>query len=73
MKKILECFLLLLLLSACDNKPNFVELCDNNTEICNEFEQDSWCKRERINVGFANLEQKLATSDIHKYNQLIGY
>jgi hypothetical protein len=73
MKKILGCFLLLLLLSACDNKPSFAELCDSNTEICNEFEQDSWCKRERIKVGFANLEQKLEPSDIHRYNQLIGY
>jgi hypothetical protein len=73
MKKIFGCFLLLLLLPACDNKPSFAELCDNNTEICNEFEQDSWCKRERIKVGFANLEEKLEPSDIHKYNQLIGY
>jgi hypothetical protein len=73
MKKILGCILLSLLLPACDNKPSFSQLCDSNTEICNEFEQDSWCKRERIKVGFANLEQKLASSDINKYNQLIGY
>ncbi len=73
MKNTLGCFLLLLLLPACDNKPSFAELCDSDTEICHEFEQDSWCKRERIKVGFANLEQKLAASDIHKYNQLIGY
>ena len=73
MKNILGCFLLLLLLSACDNKPSFAELCDSDTKICNEFEQDSWCKRERIKVGFANVEQKLESSDIHKYNQLIGY
>jgi hypothetical protein len=73
MKKILGCFLLFLLLPACDNKPSFAKLCDSNAEICNEFEQDSWCKRERIQVGFANLEQKLAGSDMHQYNQLIGY
>jgi len=73
MKTILGFASLLLLLSACDNKPNFAELCESNAEICNEFKEDSWCKRERISVGFANLEHKLESSDIHKYYQLIAY
>jgi len=73
MKTIFGCISLLFLLSACDNKPNFAELCESNSEICNEFKEDSWCKRERIAVGFSNLEQKLAPSDFHRYHQLIAY
>jgi hypothetical protein len=73
MKKIIGCFLLLFLLSACDNKPNFAELCESNSEICNEFKEDSWCKRERIVVGFANLEQKQKATDLHQFNQLLAY
>jgi hypothetical protein len=73
MKLITACFTLLFLLSGCDNKPNFAELCESNSEICNEFEQDSWCKRERIKVGFANYEYKLKASGLHQFNQLIAY
>jgi len=73
MKLITACFTLLFLLSGCDNKPNFAELCENNSEICNEFEKDSWCKRERIRVGFANLDQKLQTSGLHQFTQLVAY
>ncbi|MBA6262266.1 DUF2989 domain-containing protein [Colwellia sp. Bg11-12] len=73
MKTILGFFSLLFLLSACDNQPNFAELCENNTEICDEFKEDSWCKRERIMVGFANLEHKSNASDLQKYHQLLSY
>jgi len=61
------------LLSGCDNRPNFAELCESNSEICNEFEKDSWCKRERIKVGFANLDQKLSASGVHQFTQLVAY
>ena len=73
MKLITACFTLLFLLSGCDNKPNFAELCESNGEICNEFKEDSWCKRERIMVGFANLGQKMKASDLNQFNQLIAY
>ncbi|MBA6251755.1 MULTISPECIES: DUF2989 domain-containing protein [unclassified Colwellia] len=73
MKTIIAYFSLIFLLTACDSKPNFAELCESNSEICNEFQEDSWCKRERITVGFSNLEEKLASSDLHKYHQLIAY
>lgn len=73
MKTILGSLFFLSLLTGCDNKPNFAELCESDSEICNEFKEDSWCKRERISVGFANLEEKLASSDLHKYRQLLSY
>ena len=73
MKLLMVCFPLFFLLSGCDNKPNFAELCESNSEICNEFKEDSWCKRERIMVGFANLEHKLNPAGLHQFNQLIAY
>ena len=60
-------------LMACENGPNFAELCDQNPEICQEFQEDTWCKRERIAVGFANLAHKTEASDSNKFQQLIAY
>jgi hypothetical protein len=58
---------------GCNKAPNFAELCEQNPEICLEFEEDSWCKRERIVVGFANLTHKQQVSEQHKFEQLIAY
>lgn len=60
-------------LMACDRGPNFAELCEQHSEICEEFESDSWCKRERIKVGFANISEKLKPNDDNKFQQLIAY
>jgi len=60
-------------LMACEQGPNFAELCDNHAEICEEFQEDTWCKRERIAVGFANLAHKIEVNDGNKYQQLIAY
>ncbi len=60
-------------LFGCDNKPNFAELCEAHAEICYEFEEDSWCKRERIQVGFANLAHLSKPEDEQKYEMLISY
>ncbi len=60
-------------LFSCDNGPNFAELCVMHSEICHEFEQDSWCKRERIAVGFANLEHVKTPLDPQKFERLIAY
>lgn len=66
-------FVISLFLVACDNGPNFAKLCEENPEICQEFTEDSWCKKERINIGFANLEQKQDPKDINQFNQLVAY
>ena len=60
-------------LIACDRGPNFAELCEQHNEICQEFETDTWCKRERISVGLANISEKLKASDDNKFQQLIAY
>ena len=61
-------------LTACNKGPNFSQLCKDHPEICAEFTEDSWCKKERIAVGVANLDYKLTPDkDITMFNQLIAY
>ncbi|WP_448547299.1 DUF2989 domain-containing protein [Thalassotalea fusca] len=58
---------------GCDNGNNFATLCEMHPEICNEFEEDSWCKKERIDVGLANLADKEKPNELNKFNRLIAY
>jgi hypothetical protein len=60
-------------LSGCEKGQDFATLCEENPSICQEFEEDSWCKRERISVGFSNLNHKNDPSEENKFNQLISY
>jgi len=61
------------LIASCNKGPSFAELCDLHPEICQEFKEDSWCKKERISVGFANLAHHEKPEDLQKFNQLISY
>lgn len=61
------------LLSGCDSKPTLAQICKNNPEICNEFNEDSWCKKERISVGISNYAHITEPNDLNKFNQLIAY
>lgn len=60
-------------IAACNQAPSFADLCNEHPKICNEFKEDSWCKKERITIGFANLAQQTTPKDENKYNQLVGY
>lgn len=64
---------LFILLSGCDSGPNYGQLCEENPEICQEFHEDSWCKKERIEVGMANMEHKQKPEDLQKFKQLVAY
>jgi hypothetical protein len=61
------------LIAGCNKAPSFADLCKNNPKICTEFEEDSWCKSERIAVGFANLAYQKSLKDLQQHNQLISY
>jgi len=61
------------LLAGCDSSKSYVELCEENPEICYEFHEDSWCKKERIKVGLANLALVTRPEDLEKFNVLIAY
>ena len=65
--------LFFLLLAGCDTGPNLAKMCEQHQEICNEFNEDSWCKRERIAVGFKNVALKENASDLNKYHLLVAY
>lgn len=65
--------LLVLFISACDDKVDIPKLCIDNKEICDEFGQDSWCKRERINVALSRIEVKMDNLDADKYKLLVAY
>ncbi|WP_441003613.1 DUF2989 domain-containing protein [Pseudocolwellia agarivorans] len=65
--------ILIIAISACNKAPTFADLCDENPKICNEFKEDTWCKKERIAVGFANLSHQQKPDDAGKYKQLISY
>jgi len=65
--------ILVIALSGCDTGPNYAQLCKDNPEICQEFHDDSWCKKERIAVGTANLDFKIQATDDKRFNQLIAY
>jgi len=69
----LTAVLLVLLLNGCDNKVNLKKLCNENTEICNEFGKDSWCKTERIDVVLNRIKVKNNNLDVDKYKLLIAY
>lgn len=60
-------------LMACDNGLSFADLCEQHPEICQEFHEDTWCKKERITVSFANLDHKITANDSNKFKQLIAY
>lgn len=61
------------LLLGCDTGPNVAELCKANTEICQEFNEDNWCKIERVQVLLTRIDMDKSPKDINKYNTLIAY
>ena len=71
-----NCLIILTMVFAlwgCEQKQNLATLCENHPDICNEFESDSWCRSERIKVGFNNLAVQRENKDIDKYYLLLSY
>ncbi|MBU2892553.1 DUF2989 domain-containing protein [Colwellia sp. D2M02] len=63
-----------LTIAGCDNSPNLAQLCQENTEICNDFGKDNWCKVERNNVSLSRIALKNKPSaDIEKFTLLLAY
>ncbi len=61
------------LLSSCDKRQSFSQVCAENPAICAEFSEDTWCRKERVAVVFANVALAKQSSDEHKFNALIAY
>lgn len=58
---------------GCDNGVNLADICNSNEQICKEFNEDSWCKTERINTIFANNALQINKQDSQKYDLLLAY
>lgn len=66
-------WLLPITLIGCDKAPTLAQLCEQNPDICYEFEEDNHCKRERLNNVIANVKFKATPQDQQKYELLISY
>jgi len=73
MKLLIPILAIFFFLSGCDTGPNVAELCKANTEICHEFNEDNWCKRERISVALSRIDLKNSQKDADKYKVLVAY
>ena len=60
------------LLSACDPGPTIAELCEQNTQTCELFTVDTWCKAERKNILLTQTELNKSLDDRDKYKFLIA-
>jgi len=65
--------LFLLFLNGCSDKVNLAKLCDTHADICSEFEEDTWCKSERVDVVLNKIRVNDNNLDKDKYKLLIGY
>jgi hypothetical protein len=62
-----------LLLSSCDDRVSLAEICEQSSEICTEFKQDSWCKKERISIARLRMNIKEENLDTDKFKVLVAY
>ncbi len=64
-----------LFLLGCDSRPDLASICKESPELCTEFLEDSWCKKERVETIYENyfLNTAQSNQDKLKYNLLIAY
>jgi len=62
-----------LLLSGCDDRVSLADICEQSTEICTEFKQDSWCKRERVSIARLRMNIKNNNLEEDKFKALVAY
>ncbi|WP_432456182.1 MULTISPECIES: DUF2989 domain-containing protein [unclassified Agarivorans] len=75
------CLLLPLALSACDLRFNIFnfgslsakKVCNNNPELCEDLNQDGWCKKERSAVILSRYNESKEPNDPHKYQLIKDY
>lgn len=62
-----------LVLSSCDDRVSLAEICEQSTEICTEFKQDSWCKKERVSIARLRMDIKNNNLETDKFKALVAY
>lgn len=73
MKHLFAPLLFTLALSACDTGPDLAKICSDSPELCNDFNEDSWCKRERVDMIISRNKLKNSQQDVDKYYVLLAY
>ena len=58
---------------GCDNNASFAQICENYQQACQEFQQDTWCKKERVQLVFAHVAFANRQGDKEKFNTLMAY
>ncbi|WP_427982054.1 DUF2989 domain-containing protein [Agarivorans sp.] len=73
--------LLPLALAGCDSALNFLgfgnrtvkSICKSNPELCEDLNQDGWCRSERADVIIARFDELNHASDENKYHLIKNY
>ena len=60
-------------ITGCGDGTSLAELCEKNSEICEEFGKDSWCKRQQIDVALARIKVKENKLDVDKFELIVAY
>lgn len=61
-----------LALSACDSGPNLAQVCDDHPQLCQEFKEDSWCKKERNQTIFSGAALSIDNKEINQFNLIMA-
>ncbi|REL29596.1 DUF2989 domain-containing protein [Thalassotalea euphylliae] len=62
-----------LLLMACDTGPDLAKICKESPAMCEEFIEDTWCKKERVKTIYHNYALTQTGADKQKFDLLIAY
>ncbi len=63
----------LALLPACDETIKVADVCSKNINICSDFQEDNWCRRERREALVTYHSQQVSKQESLKYNLLLNY
>ncbi len=58
-------------LSACDSGPSLRQICQEQAQICNDLNDDAWCKLERKEVITGRYRELQAPSDAVRYQLML--
>lgn len=58
-------------LTACDSGPTLRSICENQPQLCNDLNSDSWCKLERRKVILGRHQEQQNPSDQVRYQLML--
>ena len=73
MKHLSPLLLLPLFLAGCDTGPDLAKICKESPVMCEEFIEDTWCRKERVKTIYNNYMLSQTGQDKQKFDLLIAY